>query len=108
MKKSIILVLAVLMLLSVMLTGCNGFQSLSDERKAEIEKAYKIQFCDKNEETYQKEPLVWFDENGGAKEPGVVRYFSTYGDCIVMLRYKDEGTAEKPHAKTLFWGQIFL
>ncbi len=46
------------------------------------------------------EPYVWFDENGGKRDPGVCRYFGTYGDCAVILSYRDNsdyfGNPEDP------------
>ncbi len=35
------------------------------------------------------DPFVWFDENGGKREPGVMRYVGIYGDCSVILAYED-------------------
>ncbi len=35
------------------------------------------------------EPFVWLDENGGKRDPGVMRYVGTYGDCSVILAYED-------------------
>ena len=42
--------------------------------------------------------IVWFDENGGKRDPGVCRYFGTYGDCVVLLIYHFpiEVSAETP------------
>lgn len=88
-KRSLILILVMLMLLPMALAGCKGSWPLSPIKKAQIKKAYKTEFCANDENFYQRIPLVWFDENGGERDPYVFRYFGTYGDCIVMLRYGD-------------------
>lgn len=83
------------------LSGCRPSEvdltSLSLEQKSEILEAYKIEMCggefDKDGEFYRRHPLVWFDENGGRRNADVFRYFGTYGDCIVLLRYGDNVTA---------------
>ena len=84
MKRSIILILVMLTLLSVALAGC--LSPLTAAQKAEIKDAFIKEYF--GEEFYRGEPMVWFDENGGKRDPGVFRYFGTYGDCIVMIRYK--------------------
>ncbi|MBE6926328.1 MAG: hypothetical protein E7461_05725 [Ruminococcaceae bacterium] len=77
-KRSIILIIVVLILIPVVLTGCKGFWPLSAKRKAEIEDAHKM--------LYGRD-IAWWDENGYDRIPTVFRYFDTYGDCIVLLRY---------------------
>ena len=77
-KRSLILILVMLMLLPMALAGCKGFLPLSAKRKAEIEEAYKIQYNGN---------ANWWDENGYDRIPTLFRYFDTYGDCIVLLRY---------------------
>ncbi len=77
-KRSIILFLVILMLLPMALAGCKGFLPLSAKRKAEIEDAFM--------KVAHKE-LCWWDENGYDRIPTLFRYFDTYGDCIVLLRY---------------------
>ncbi len=93
MKRNLILILVILMLLSMALAGCQSVQGdftpLTAEQKANILEAYKIEFCGNDENYYQGKPLIWFDENGGKRDPNVYRYFGSYGDCIVMLRYGD-------------------
>ena len=78
MKRNLILILVILMLLPIALAGCKGFLPLSAKRKAEIEDAYKM-LCGRD--------IAWWDENGYDRIPTVFRYFATYGDCIVLLRY---------------------
>lgn len=41
------------------------------------------------ERYYESSPLVWYDENGGVEEAQVIRYFRTYGNCIVLLKMED-------------------
>lgn len=77
-KKSILLIVATLLLLSTVLAGCKGFLPLSAKRKAEIEEAYKMQYNGN---------ANWWDKNGYDRIPTLFRYFDTYGDCIVLLRY---------------------
>lgn len=77
-KRSIILIIVVLILIPMMLAGCKGFLPLSGKRKAEIEDAFM--------KVAHKE-LCWWDENGYDRLPGTFRYFDSYGDCIVLLKY---------------------
>ena len=86
-KRHIILIIVVLILIPIMLAGCKGFLPLSAKRRAEIEEAYKIEFCGGDEELYQEYSIYWWDEIGYDRIPKAFRYFSTYGDCIVLLRY---------------------
>lgn len=86
-KRSLVLILVMLMLLPMALAGCKGFLPLSAKRRAEIEEAYKIEFCGGDEELYQEYSIYWWDEIGYDRIPKAFRYFDTYGDCIVLLRY---------------------
>ena len=92
-KRSFIYILVTLILLSAVLTGCQSakgdFTPLTAGQKANILEAYKTEYCSGEESAYQQKPLIWFDENGGKRDPGVFRYFGTYGDCIVLLQYGD-------------------
>ncbi len=56
---------------------------LSAKMKEEILQEYKRVLGD----FYEEYPLVWLDENGGKREPGVTRYFGTYGECFVTITY---------------------
>ena len=60
---------------------------LSPQMKAKIQEAH---ITNMGGEEYYPDGflnLVWFDENGGKRDVGVLRYFGTYGDCIVLLEY---------------------
>lgn len=91
--------ITILAMLVVIVAGLllwqGGASSLTIWQKAEIEAAYKARIYSLFDESetsealklYEMEPFVWFDENGGKRDYGVYRYFGTYGDCIVLLRY---------------------
>ena len=90
MKKCIALILGMLILLCAVLTGCQSaqgdFTPLTAEQKTKIFDTYKAGFGDYYEVSGVR-PFVWFDENGGKRDSGVLRYFGTYGDCVVLLQY---------------------
>ncbi|MBQ7331410.1 MAG: hypothetical protein IJW94_06430 [Oscillospiraceae bacterium] len=99
-NKKIIRILTALSLILVTVVCFALFgqpKVLSPERKAEILEAYKLEWClgdlYMDGYMYRVSPLVWFDENGGKRDPYVFRYFGTYGDCIVLLRYGDNQTS---------------
>ncbi len=73
------------------------FMPLTAAQKAAVVEGYKLAIWggekyDPDGEFYRKMPLVWFDENGGKRDNRVFRFFGTYGDCIVLLRYGDNQT----------------
>ncbi len=91
-KKSIVIVSATILLLSIVLSGCRGFWPLSRDMKDKVEEAYRIRFgLDQltDEEYYASGfNMKWFDECG-KRDSTVFRYFGSYGDCIVLLGYSD-------------------
>lgn len=112
-KTGIFVAFAIVIIVAtgIVLSGCQAslgdFTPLTAQQKADILDAYKIEFCggeefDPNSEYYRKMPLVWFDENGGKRDEDVFRYFGTYGDCIVMLRYGDNKDAISQPVKLPF------
>ena len=97
-KRSIILILVMLMLLPLVLAGCKGFWPLSRDMKEKVEELYKIPrgMEDLPDEVYYEKGynIRWFDECG-KRGPDVYRYFGTYGDCIVLLWYSGNKTPRK-------------
>lgn len=95
-KRFVILLIAAVVVLITGLLVLNwqssqgDFTSLTAQQKEDILKVYKTEVCGNDETFYQKLPLVWFDENGGERNPGVFRYLGTYGDCAVLLQYGQE------------------
>ena len=65
------------------------FTPLTAEQKANVLEEYKTHYC-YSEKFYQEHPLIWFDDNGEERNPGVFRYLGTYGDCAVLLQYGQE------------------
>ena len=102
--------ITVLAILGVIVAGLwkAGGSSLTIGQKAKIEEAYRMHIFSLFDESELSEaarvceeyPIVWFDENGGKRDYGVYRYFGTYGDCIVLLRYGKSWTTA-----TMPWGE---
>ncbi|MBQ7331411.1 MAG: hypothetical protein IJW94_06435 [Oscillospiraceae bacterium] len=108
MKKKIILIVAALLLIEAIAICFDLFaapKALPPETKEEILQAYRLQVCrgnlENSEKHYRTMKMVWFDENGGERDAGVFRYFGTYGDCIVLLRYgADKGCVYGPFKRS--------
>jgi hypothetical protein len=88
MKRTLILILMIAIMLPMVFVGCDDPQTLSKREKAEILEIYNAKFPEGYHDYMTYEPLVWFDESGNRRDDGVSRYFGTYGDCIVLIKYK--------------------
>ena len=87
-KKGIILAFTMIFIMGV-IGYCLSYGDLPRipmATKGKIMQEYKRMMG----EFYERFPLVWFDDNGGRRDEGVHRYFGTYGDCVVLLKYDRE------------------
>ncbi len=90
-RKKVVILIAVVVLVIAVAVGwylsAGKTPALSKSMKAKIQEAHITNMG--GEEYYPDGylKLVWFDENGGKRDYHVVRYFGTYGDCIVLLEY---------------------
>ena len=94
MKKWLIIITAVILVLVIAVIGGmriqdylaaqGDFTPLTSEQKEEILEAYRnyLYFED-------NVSMRWVEDNGGESLRNYFRYFGTYGDCIVMLKYGD-------------------
>ena len=81
-KKGIIylcIIVFAMMVVGFPLSAQGDFTPLTDAKKAD--------FAEEYHRLMGNYELVWFDENGGKRDHLVHRYFGTYGDCYVLLRY---------------------
>lgn len=95
-RKKVILSLSILLIVMIavgyFLTR-DYMPPLSKGMKAKVLEAYITEMVGGEEHYNHTNRLVWFDENGGKRDRYVFRYFGTYGDCIVILRYGSGLTA---------------
>lgn len=59
--------------------------TLSKEEKEFVKMEYYDSDCAGKLETYLRQPIIWYDENGYVEERRVWRYVGTYGDCYAFL-----------------------
>ncbi len=66
----------------------NPVPRLSETEKDKIEAKYYACWIP-NRKHPERDPLIWYDENGRVEEEYVWRYIGTYGDCYAFLMIGD-------------------
>ena len=104
--KRLSIIAAAFLCVLIVFSACFKFSSdtvqdpvptLSKEEKEFVKMEYYDLKCGGKLETYLRQPIIWYDENGYVEEHHVWRYVGTYGDCYAFLVIGDNWD---------LWGEI--